>query len=276
MLSEMSKPSAVAKFDLKLMPLNSTERFSSRVENYVRYRPGYPTQIIEIMKNECGLQPEHVIADIASGTGIFTRLLLENGNRVFAVEPNEAMRKAGNEFLAQYKNISSINGTAEETSLYAHTIDFVTAAQAAHWFDREKARQEFIRILKPEGWCVLVWNSRRLESSPFQRDYEHLISTYGGDYQAVRHERTTDKIRDFFTPAPYEFRSFATDQKFDYLSLEGRLLSSSYIPQTGDSHKSMIRELRRIFETYQSNGQVTMEYDTHMYYGQLSRKPRAA
>lgn len=146
------------------MALDSTKRFSSRVDNYARYRPGYPTQIIELMKSECGLLPEHVIADIASGTGIFSRLLLESGNRVFAVEPNAEMRAAGDKFLSQYKNIASINGTAEATTLFPHTMDFVTAAQAAHWFDPLKANVEFKRISNPaDGLC---WYGTSATSTP--------------------------------------------------------------------------------------------------------------
>lgn len=256
------------------MHLNSTKRFSSRVENYVRYRPGYPAEIMELLKAECGLRPEHAIADIAFGTGIFTRLLLENGNRVYGVEPNAEMRTAGDEFLAPYQNFSSIAGTAEDTTLAGGTMDFLTAAQAAHWFDRDQARREFIRILKPEGWCVLIWNSRRIESSEFQREYERLLSTYGGDYRSVRHERTTDRIHDCFSPAPFEFGNFEMRQEFDYEGLEGRLLSSSYTPQSGDArYGPMLHNLRGIFDAYQRNGSITLEYDTHVYYSRLSRKP---
>lgn len=259
------------------MQTNSKERFSSRVENYVRYRPGYPSEIVELLKSECGLRPEHVIADIASGTGIFTRLLLENGNRVYGVEPNAEMRKAGNEFLAKYQNFTSVAGSAEDTTLGDHMMDFVTAAQAAHWFDRDQARQEFVRILKPEGWCVLIWNSRRLDSSEFQHEYEQLLLTYGGDYQAVRHEHTTETIREFFAPAAFQSRDFTMLQEFDYKGLEGRLLSSSYIPQSGDArYEPMVHDLRRIFDAHQTNGRVTVEYDTNVYYSQLSRKAPTA
>ena len=115
-----------------------TQRFSSRVDNYVRYRPGYPSAVIDLLRKECGLTPNSVIADVASGTGIFTRMLLENGNRVFGVEPNLEMRKAGEEYLAAYPNFTSVAGTAEATTLADHSVDFVTAAQAAHWFDRPR------------------------------------------------------------------------------------------------------------------------------------------
>src|SRR5581483_4013685 len=136
------------------------QRFSSRVNDYVLYRPGYPAQILELLKTECGLTGDSEIADIASGTGIFTRMLLENGNRVFGVEPNDDMRKAGESFLASYRNFTSVAGTAEATTLADHSVDFVTAAQAAHWFHRERARKEFVRILRPGGWTVLIWNER--------------------------------------------------------------------------------------------------------------------
>lgn len=259
------------------MPLDPTERFSSRTDNYVRYRPGSPAEVLELMKSECGLRPHDVIADIASGTGIFTRMLLENGNRVFAVEPNAAMRQAADKSLTQYKNLASVNGRAEATTLFHHTMDFVTAAQAAHWFDREKARQEFARILKPEGWCVLIWNSRRTDSPPFLREYENLLSTYGSDYQRVRHEHTTDNIHEFFASASVQSRDFAMQQEFDYQGLEGRLLSSSYTPQAGDpKYEPMLHDLRRIFDTYQQNGRVVLEYVTHVYYSQLSLKSPSA
>src|SRR5678809_577516 len=149
-----------------------TQRFSSRVGNYVRYRPGYPFAIIDLLKNECGLTPASVIADVASGTGIFTRMLLENGNRVYGVEPNSGMRKAGEDFLGPYPSFTSVAGTAEATTLDDRGVDFVTAAQAAHWFDREKACREFIRICRPGGWTVLLWNERRTGSTPFLRAHE--------------------------------------------------------------------------------------------------------
>ena len=181
------------------MPVkNATQRFSSRVDNYVRYRPGYPSEVLDLLKKKCSLTADSVIADVASGTGIFTRVLLDNGNRVFGVEPNAEMRRAGEEFLRSDPGFTSVAGTAEATTLPDHAVNIVTAAQAAHWFDREKARREFIRILKPGGWCVLLWNERRTDSMPFLREYEQLLLTYGTDYQEIRHERTTAEIADFF------------------------------------------------------------------------------
>jgi ubiquinone/menaquinone biosynthesis C-methylase UbiE len=247
-----------------------TQRFSSRVENYVRCRPDYPSEVIELMKKECGLTPESVIADVASGTGILTRMLLENGNRVFGVEPNSEMRETGEKLLARYPRFISVAGTAEGTTLADDSVDIITAAQAAHWFDREKARREFSRILKPGGWVVLLWNERRTDSTQFLREYEHLLQTYGTDYQDVRHERTTAEIADFFAPSKFQESVFEMRQEFDYAALEGRLLSSSYTSQPGDSkYEPMLRELRRIFDAHKENGRVAFEYDTRVYYGRI-------
>ena len=253
------------------MSKTSTVRFSDRVENYVRYRPGYPPQVLELLRTECGLEPDHVIADIASGTGIFTKMLLENGNRVFAVEPNAEMREAGQNLLAAYDNLTSVAGTAEDTTLPSESVDFVTAAQAAHWFDRRRARAEFCRILKPGGWCVLIWNERRTATTPFLRDYEQLLLTYGTDYKEVRHERTTAVIHEFFAPANYQESLFDLRQRFDYEGTAGRLLSSSYAPlEDHPRHIPMMRELRRIVDAHAQQGWVEFEYNTRVYYGKLT------
>jgi SAM-dependent methyltransferase len=247
-----------------------TARFSDRVENYVRYRPGYPLEVLELLRAECGLQPSHIVADIASGTGVFTRLLLENGNSVFAVEPNTEMREMGIHQLAAYQRLVSVAGTAEETTLGSASVNFVTAAQAAHWFDLPRARAEFARILRPDGWCVLIWNERRTASTLFLRDYEQLLLTYGTDYKEVRHERTTALIHNFFAPALCQERVFSLRQQFDYEGTAGRLLSSSYAPLEGHpSHAPMMQELQRIFRDHATDNEVEFEYDTRVYYGHL-------
>jgi SAM-dependent methyltransferase len=249
---------------------NATSRFSDRVENYVRYRPGYPPEVLQTLKSECGLAPQHIVADIASGTGIWTRMLLENGNRVFGIEPNDEMRQAGERLLASFAGFTSVAGTAEATRLSDQSVDFVTAAQAAHWFDRERARREFLRILKPGGWLVLLWNQRHTDTTPFLRGYEQLLLTYGTDYQDVRHENTMGALNQFFDPAPYQERSFGMRQEFGYEGLEGRLLSSSYAPGPDHpQHAPMLRELRRIFEAHAVEGRVAFEYVTRLYYGRL-------
>jgi SAM-dependent methyltransferase len=251
--------------------IDPTRRFSSRVEQYTKYRPGYPEEVLQVLRDECGLTPKSVIADVASGTGLFTRLLLENGNEVYAVEPNAEMRAAGEEFLAGSPRLHSIAGRAEETTLPDHSMDFVTAAQAAHWFDRDRTRREFVRILRPGGWTVLVWNERCTDTTPFLRAYEELLLRYGTDYADVRHERTTSTLDGFFAPSPFECRVFDYRQEFDYRGLEGRLLSSSYTPAAGEpNHVPMLRELKRVFDTYKESGRVAFDYKTRVYYSRLA------
>jgi SAM-dependent methyltransferase len=164
---------------------DSTRRFSSRVQDYQRFRPGYPPGVVELLRNECGLSERSVVADIGSGTGIFSRLLLETGAEVIGVEPNLEMRHAGEEFLAAYPRFQSVAGTAEATGLAESSIDLMTAAQAAHWFGLEQARREFRRTLKPAGWVALIWNDRRQETE-FARKYEALLVEFGTDYLEVR------------------------------------------------------------------------------------------
>jgi ubiquinone/menaquinone biosynthesis C-methylase UbiE len=232
--------------------------------------PRISPEVLGLLRAECGLRPSHIVADIASGTGVFTRLLLENGNSVFAVEPNLEMREMGVQQLKSFPRLVSVGGTAEETTLRSASVDFVTAAQAAHWFDLPRARAEFVRILKPDGWCVLIWNERRTATTPFLRDYEQLLLTYGTDYKEVRHERTTAIIHEFFAPARCEERIFDLRQLFDYEGTAGRLLSSSYAPLEGHpNYQPMMEQLQRMFRAHATDGQVEFEYNTRVYYGHL-------
>ena len=183
---------------------DSTQRFSDRVENYIRYRPSYPLQVLEMLRADCGLTPASSIADIACGTGIFTRMLLENGNRVYrrGTEPRDA--RGGRAISGYVSEFTSVAGTAEATTLADHSVDSATAAQAAHWFDSPEGAEGIHSHLKPGGWAVLLWNERRTDTTPFLRDYEQLLLQYGTDYQEVRHEHTTDNIGSFFAPSPFE------------------------------------------------------------------------
>ncbi|MFN2493434.1 MAG: class I SAM-dependent methyltransferase [Pyrinomonadaceae bacterium] len=246
-------------------------RFSTRVENYAKYRPTYPEALLDVLKKDCALNEDSIIADVGSGTGILSEMFLRMGNRVFGVEPNTPMRQAAERLLKQYSRFVSMDGKAEATTLDQSSVNFITAAQAFHWFDREKARQEFARILKPQGWVVLIWNERRLDSTPFLRDYEDLLLEYGTDYKVVRHENVPGEIERFFSPAQFKLKSLENVQNFDFASLKGRLSSASYTPEPGHrDFEPMISKLQEIFDVNQSNGTVAFEYDTKIFYGQIA------
>jgi SAM-dependent methyltransferase len=247
-----------------------TKRFSGRVENYVRFRPGNPAEVIDLLSDECGLTADSAVADIGSGTGKLSELFLANGNRVLGVEPNLEMREAGGRLLRGFPRFTSVDASAEATTLPERCADFVTAGQAFHWFDRERCRAEFLRILKPGGWVALVWNDRRTDTTPFLAADERLLLDHGTDYEKVNHRNIDEAVlREFFRGEP-RMKKSPYSQHFDFEGLKGRLLSSSYVPDAGQpGHEAMLAALRELFEAHVANGRVAFDYDALVYFGRL-------
>lgn len=250
---------------------DAKQRFSSRVDAYVAARPRYPREVIDCLKGKIGLNPSWQIVDVGSGTGISSELFLANGNPVIAVEPNAEMRQAAEKLLAGQDKFRSIDGSAEATTLQDKSADLIVAAQAFHWFDLGGARKEFIRLLRPGGWALLMWNDRKLGGTPFLEAYEKLLLTYGTDYTKIRHNNVGEKeLAPFFGPAGFQSAELPTQQHLDFTGLRLRLLSSSYIPQEGDARfQPMLGELRDMFDRYSTSGQVTIEYRTELFFGRL-------
>lgn len=253
------------------MSADPTRRFSNRVEDYIKYRPGYPRAVVGLLEDECGLTRESVVADVGSGTGILSELFLSAGVRVYGVEPNREMREAGERLLAAYENFVSVDGRAEETTLADEAVDFVTAGQAFHWFDPAAARREFRRILRDGGWAVLVWNDRRTEGTPLLAEYERLLLEYGTDYKEVSSKWAAEEnIKTLFGAGEVRTKTFDNEQVLDFDGLKGRLASASYAPVPGHpNHEPLMRELAALFERHQRGGRVVVEYDTKVFYGQL-------
>lgn len=249
-----------------------TTRFSSRVESYIKYRPGYPPELLELLKKECGLSAASVVADVGSGTGILTALLLRVAGRVYGVEPNAEMRAAAERLLAAEPGFVSVAAAAEATTLEDASVDFVTAGQAFHWFDQDRARAEFARILRPGGWVVLVWNQRRTSGTPFLEAYERLLHEYGTDYAAVAENYPAQRdVTSFFGPAGCRQAVFENRQVFDLEGFLGRNASSSYMPEPSHPrYEETQAALRELFAAHQQDGSVTFLYDTLVYYGQLT------
>jgi SAM-dependent methyltransferase len=256
---------------------NSTTRFSDRVEDYAKYRPHYPREILPYLQETYSFQASWDVADVGSGTGISTELFLQNGNRVFAVEPNAEMRgkaEAGHGPRSEGRGrpggvFVSIDGTAEATGLAAGSVRLVVAGQAFHWFDAVKSRAEFARILSPGGVVVLIWNERMADTA-FEKAYDALIERHGKDYKTTNHRNIADlQIEDFYRPASYVLKQFPNEQWFDFEGLKGRLLSSSYMPKSGPGYAPMLEDLQQLFDQYRQDGRVRVGYDTKVYSGVL-------
>lgn len=258
------------------LPMNqasapSTKRFSDRVADYVRYRPSYPAGVVETLRHDAGLAPSAQVADVGSGTGIFASLLLPHCQRVYGVEPNDAMRAAAEQLLAGEPRFTSVTATAEATTLPDASVDLVTAAQAFHWFDKAACRREFARILKPDGIVALVWNERETATTPFLAGYEALLHRHAANYAQVNHANIDARvIAEFFAPAPYALVELPNEQRCDFDALKGRLLSSSYAPNIGrPGHAEMIADLVALFSHHSEEGAVSLLYTTKLYFGRL-------
>lgn len=248
------------------------QRFSSRVDDYVRYRPRYPAALLPLLRDEMGLDDDWTVADVGSGTGFSAEPFLAAGHRVFAVEPNAEMRRAAETLQRDNPLFHSVEGSAEATGLEPASVDLVVAGQAFHWFDPVRARAEFGRILRPPGWVVLLWNTRRTEASAFLREYEALLEAFGTDYRAVRHDRIDASVLGPFFPAGYQRRTLPNEQRLDWPGLKGRLLSSSYTPGPLDPTRApMLERLKEMFDRHQADGVVRLEYDTEVYFGPWER-----
>lgn len=254
-------------------------RFSGRSKQYVKYRPSYPPQVISHLRETIGWTKEKKIADVGAGTGIFTKLLLEQGNEVFAIEPNDDMRhelvKQLQAYMttqdAQHCKLSVLNGSAEATELSEHSVDGIVCAQAFHWFDQERAREEFIRVLKPQADVVLLWNQRDVQASEFVRDYESLFMQYGEQYDQVKHKQmSVEALTAFFGSKP-QLVSYYYEQPLEYEQLIGRIQSSSFsITEEDDRYEAFMDDIKALFSRHEQAGVVKMIYRTDVYWGKLT------
>jgi SAM-dependent methyltransferase len=253
---------------------NPTDRFTGRVESYRRFRPTYPPAIVDLLARECALTSDSTIADVAAGTGILTEIFLSAGFTVTAIEPNDEMRAACATLEPQFPNLQVRSGTAEATGLPDHSVALVTVAQAMHWFNLDRARAEFQRILEPGGWCAVIYNNRRLSGDAFHDGYEHLLRDYGIDYHRVQRQHLPeDRLAAFFAPSEMKRVVFPNPQSFTLEALEGRIVSSSYMPQPGHpGYDAMRAAAERLFNNSQSNRTVTLQQDCLVHYGQLGFK----
>jgi SAM-dependent methyltransferase len=251
---------------------DSTTRFSKRVSDYVRFRPGYPRGVVELLTQETGLSAESIVADIGSGTGLLSAAFLECGYSVAGVEPNREMRAAAENLLARYPRFRSVDAKAEATSLSDRSMDLIVAGQAFHWFDVKQTRREWVRILKPGGVAALIWNERHIES-PLMCEVERVIDKFAAamDPDGAIREGGRRRIQPFFHPSPFRLDEFPNTQEFGLDGLVGRVASCSFVPGLKDpGYAEMETELAEIFGGHQRNGRIRYDYRTKVFWGKLS------
>ena len=253
------------------MSLRPTERFSDRVEDYVRHRPSYPPECVRFLCERCGWKAGDRIADVGSGTGFFGRLLIDAGLAVVGVEPNAEMRAAGEALLRDAEGFESRDARAEATGLAAASVVGITAAQAFHWFDLERVREEFARILRPGGQVALLWNARRT-STPFLEAYEEHLRTHGIRYAEINHMGLPESsFERFYGHGDFGPTLFDNAQRLDWEGLQGRHFSSSYVPSKDHpGYEAALEDLRRLFAAHAEEGRVTIEYDTKVFCAALA------
>lgn len=256
-------------YDIGKNGISPTSRFSNRAENYAKYRPGYPNELFNFIEKTIELQSTASIVDIGSGTGLFAEPLLHRGYSVVCIEPNEDMQKAGEARLSKYPLFQSFRTTAEDTGLTAQSADLITIAQTFHWLDPVAAQIECKRILKPGGQVILAWN-RQSNKTDFEKKYSALRAKYRimekGPVQVE-----PEVITEFFAPQQATLKLFPNEQLLDFEALKGQLLSKSYVPLPGhDLYDDMITDLIKLFVGYNDNGLVRINYETLLYWGQLS------
>jgi SAM-dependent methyltransferase len=246
-----------------------TERFSSRVDAYARYRPGYPPTLVPALEKEAALRPGSTIADLGAGTGKSCEPFLLAGYSVIAVEPNAAMREALDHALADFPSWRSVDGRAEATGLDDASVDAVFAGQAFHWFDRTATKREVGRILKPGGLCILAWYERDLDASVSEREYEAVLVRRCPEYAAVRKMRDFDveSLAEFYAPASVRRLVLPHVQELDEAALIGRVMSASYAPQEGPAHTALVADVVDLFLRHQVGGKVALHYETRVHFG---------
>jgi len=241
------------------------------VADYVKYRPSYPQAYLDYLVNEVGTNPDSTVADIGAGTGILSKLLAPRAKTVLAVEPNAEMRLAAAEYCKDALNIAVIDGSAEATTLPDSSVDFITAAQAFHWFHLDESKTEFRRILKAGGKVALVWNVRDV-ITPFGREYESVVKQHCLEYLGSGGGSTENlAYRLLFRNGKFDYRIFPNDRRIDLETLIGYSLSTSYAPvSSGDeNYAGFIKDLMALFERFAEGGGLLISMTTHSYAGEI-------
>lgn len=248
--------------------MNET-KFDQKGSVYAKSRPQYPKELFARLMSDGIISSDSVIADVGSGTGIFTCQLASLVKTVYAVEPNDSMRRSAEAQYEAYANIVSVNASAEDTTLQSGAFDLVTAAQAFHWFNKDKFKAECRRILKPGGKVILLWNDRDEESEIIRRNAEINRAYCDGFMGFSDGMEVNDKSQfDGFFAESCEVMEFPNSVTCDLETFVGRSLSSSFAPAPGSkNYNGYVAALTELFNALSSGGTVEYPYVTRCYVG---------
>ena len=248
--------------------MDTSKLFDGYAKDYAAGRPDYAMELIECMYGKHGISKDSVIADIGSGTGKFARHLIERGSEVFCVEPNDDMRQTAERELSEFPNFHSVKGDAEMSGLPDQSVDFITTAQAFHWFNVERFREECRRILRPGGKVFLIWNMRdesELLNSEMRGIYEKYCPDFRGFNGGIK--KDDERIKAFFKNG-YEYISFDHPLFLDRDTFIARSLSGSYSLKEGDKDFGVyMSEIKAVFEKNCVNGMALIANQSVAYFG---------
>jgi len=281
-IMDFNSPHQLSFVFLMLMPFASRKSkeqqllhdqsfFSGDAEDYAKYRPSYPPKIAQFLKKEYGLQSEHIIADVGSGTGLSSKLFLKFGCPVYGIEPDPAMRTIAEKKLADFDGFTSIDGVAGNTSLPAHVADFVVSAQAFQWFDQGMVKPEFKRILKPDGYCIMLWNQHPFRGSAMAKEFDHLLHEHLPEFAQTTQQSSIDELLGGLFDRDFKDKHFKNYHVMNYESFLGWTKSYAFNLQPDDpGYNPLMQGLRELYEKYNDRGHVTFEYMTHIYIGRFN------
>lgn len=249
---------------------DTKDLFTGKMDDYSRYRPGYPQGIIQLLEKHASLTKDSVVADIGSGTGILSALFLHYGNMVFSVEPNRDMTARARRDLSGFPGFHPVDGTAENTGIEDGLIDIIVAGQSFHWFNREKAATEFRRILKPGGNIALIWNDRIPESTGMNADYERICKAFSPRYHGSGSSSVGEPAISEFFNGNYSIFILENAQSLDLEGIKGRYFSASYAIGKGDpDYDRLNHAFEDAFEKNRVGNTVQLRYETRIYLGKL-------
>ncbi len=255
---------------MNMVPEDSKQRFSNRVTDYVSARPSYPKSLLDLLSAKIGFDSSWTVLDVGAGTGISSKLFLDNGNAVVAAEPNDAMRTAAEQWLANYPKYRSINSPAESIPLEDHSLNLIIAAQAFHWFDPVQFAKECRRLLNDRGSVAIIWNTFEHDSTPAAVEYHGILRSYSLDFEKIVNKwRQSDLLaQTWFTQESYSYSELRNDQTYDFDQMIARVASSSYMPSRDHPRfESMVDAYRKFHAEFASDGRVTLPCVCKVYLG---------